>query len=101
VIKLSVSYQTPKDPAAFDAHYLGTHMPLCDKMPGLVRAEVTKYTGTLDGSAPPNYLQTDLYFESQEALMAAFGTPEGQAVAADVANLQGTAMVLAIGTVER
>jgi len=37
VIKLSVIYQTPADPAAFDAHYLGTHAPMCDKLPGIVR----------------------------------------------------------------
>jgi len=101
VIKLSVTYQTPNDPAAFDAHYLGTHMPLCDKMPGLIRSEVTKYTGGLDGSPPPDYLRTDLYFDTQDALMAAFATPEGQAVAADVANLQGTSMTMILGTVAR
>ena len=101
MIKLSVSYQTPADPAAFDAHYLGTHMPLAEKMPGLVRTEVTKYTGTLDGSPAPCYMQTDLVFETQDALMAAFGTPEGQAVAADMANLQGTPMVTAIGEIAR
>jgi uncharacterized protein (TIGR02118 family) len=101
MIKMSVTYQTPSDPAAFDAHYLGTHMPLCDKLPGIVRTEVTKFGPGLDGSAPANYLQTDLVFESQDALMAALGSPEGQTVVADVANLQGTATVIALGTVAR
>ena len=52
MIKLTVTYETPPDPAAFDAHYLGTHMPLCDKLPGIKRAEVTKFTAGLDGSPP-------------------------------------------------
>ena len=101
MIKLTVTYQTPPDPAAFDAHYLGTHMPLCDKLPGIVRSEVTKFGPGLDGSPPVNYLQTDLVFESQEALMAALGSPEGQTVVADVANLLGCAMVMAVGTIAR
>jgi uncharacterized protein (TIGR02118 family) len=101
VIKLSVSYQTPTDPEAFDAHYLGTHMPMCDKLPGIVRSEVTKFTAGLDGSAPPLYLRTDLVFESQDALMAALGSPEGQAVAADGANLQGTSITMTLGTIAR
>jgi len=101
VIKLSVCYQTPNDPAAFDAHYLGTHMPLCDTLPGIVRSEVTKYTGSLDGSTPPYYLQTDLVFETQDALMAALGSPAGAALVADMANLQGTATVVSVGTIAR
>jgi uncharacterized protein (TIGR02118 family) len=101
VIKLTVTYQTPADPAAFDAHYLGTHMPLCDKLPGIKRAEVTKFGPGLDGSPPEHYLRTDLVFESKEAMMAALGSPEGQTVVADVANLQGTPTVMALGDILR
>jgi uncharacterized protein (TIGR02118 family) len=101
VIKLSVFYQTPTDPAAFDAHYLGTHMVLAEKLPGIVRTEVTKFSGGLDGSAPPYYLQTDLVFETKDALMASFGTPEGQAVVADMANLQGTSTITVVGDIAR
>jgi uncharacterized protein (TIGR02118 family) len=101
VIKLSVTYQTPPDPDAFDAHYLGTHMPLCDKLPGIKRAEVTRFTAGLDGSPPEHYIRTDLVFDSREAMMAALGSPEGQAVVADVANLQGTSTTMSLGTVER
>ncbi len=101
MIKLSVTYQTPPDPAAFDAHYLGTHMPLCDKLPGIKRAEVTKFTPGLDGSAPEFYLRTDLVFESAEAMQAALGSETGKEVVADVANLQGTVMTMAVGTILR
>ena len=101
MIKISVAYQTPNDPAAFDAHYLGTHIPMCDKLPGIVRCEVTKYTGALDGSAAPTYLQTDLVFESQDLAMAAFGSPQGKDLVADMANLQGTPTVTTVGTILR
>ena len=101
MIKISVSYQTPKDPEAFDKHYLGVHIPLCDKLPGIRRIEVTKYSGTLDGKPAPYYLQTDLVFDTQDAAMAAFGSEPGKEVLADVANLQGTTMVAATGDIVR
>jgi uncharacterized protein (TIGR02118 family) len=43
-------------------------------------------SGSLDGSTPPYHLQAELYFDSSDAMMAALGSPEGQAAAADVAN---------------
>ena len=101
MIKLSVIYETPPDPAAFDKHYLGVHAPLCDELPGIVRCEVTKFTDGLDGSAPANYLQTDLVFETKDALMAALGSEKGQALVADMANLQGTKTTMALGEIAR
>ncbi len=101
MIKISVCYQNPTDPDAFDKHYLGVHIPMCDKLPGIKRIEVTKYKGTLDGKAAPYYLQTDLVFDSQDAAMAAFGSEAGKDVVADVANLQGTAMITAVGDIVR
>ena len=38
--KLIVMYRTPADPAAFDAHYFGTHVPIAKKIPGLRSYEV-------------------------------------------------------------
>ncbi len=100
MIKISVSYtQAPSDPAAFDKHYLGVHIPLCEKLPGIKRIEVTKYKGTMDGKPAPYYIQTDLVFDSQDAAMAAFGSDVGKEVVADVANLQGTPMVTAVGDI--
>ena len=42
-VKLMVLYTQPDDPAAFDEHYFGTHMPLVHAMPGLQRAETGKF----------------------------------------------------------
>ena len=33
--RMVVIYRTPKDPAAFDAHYFEVHVPLAKKLPGL------------------------------------------------------------------
>jgi len=101
MIKLTVLYKHPSDPAAFDAHYFGTHMPLTDKMPGLVRNEVVKITGGLDGSQAPYYIQTDLVFESAEAMMAGMGSAESIAVVTDMANFESDGAVMFVGEIAR
>jgi uncharacterized protein (TIGR02118 family) len=35
MVKLTVLYGPPSDPAAFDEYYLGTHVPIADAIPGL------------------------------------------------------------------
>src|SRR5260221_1482302 len=84
MVKLTVLYGPPSDPAAFDEYYLSTHVPIANALPGLRRNEVSKVSGTLDGSTSPYYLHCDLYFDSADALMAAVSSPEGAAAAADV-----------------
>lgn len=101
MIKLTVTYKKPSDPQKFDDYYFGTHMPLAEKMPGLISADVTKYGPGLDGSEPPWYIQTGLVFESTDALMACFGTPEGQAVGADVANFESDGVIMSLGEIAR
>ncbi len=99
MFKLTVLYQKPSDTEKFDAHYFGTHMPLAAKMPGLVRAESVKPAPGMDGSEPPYYVATDLIFPSAEAMGAAMGTPEGQAVVGDLANFENAGMIMMSGEV--
>ena len=86
MVKLTVLYGPPTDAAAFDKYYLETHVPLADKIPNIRRNEVSKMSGSLDGSTPEYHMQAELYFDDADALMAALGSAEGQAAAADVAN---------------
>ena len=78
-----VIYRTPKDPAAFDAHYHGVHVPLAKRLPGLQRYEVSRPPILTPGGDTAPYLIGTLYFENLDALRRAFATPEGQACAAD------------------
>jgi uncharacterized protein (TIGR02118 family) len=91
-VKLVVLYTEPADPEAFDHHYLGTHMPLVAKMPGLLRAE----SGKFSGRNQPYYRSAGLWFADQEALNASAGSPEGQAVSADYAQIapEGSLMMI-------
>jgi len=82
-VKLVVLYTQPDDPDAFDQHYLSAHMPLAAKIPGLQRAETGRFVAALDGGEQTYYRVAELYFPDQEALQAAFGSPEGGATAED------------------
>lgn len=99
MIKLTVLYERPADVEAFDAHYLGTHVPLAKKVPGMERIEVTRFGPGPDGSAPPFHIMAELYFADAAAMQAALGSPEGKELGADVVNLGGTASTHLVGSV--
>jgi uncharacterized protein (TIGR02118 family) len=83
---LIVLYKKPTDPAAFDKYYFEKHIPIAKKIPGLRRYEVTKGPiMTPDGPSSLHLIAT-LVFDDLVAIQAAFGSPEGQATAADVRN---------------
>jgi uncharacterized protein (TIGR02118 family) len=86
-IKLVVLYTQPEDKAAFDEHYLGVHVPLVAKIPGLQRAETSTISVALDGGEHTYHRMAELYFADQAALDAAFGSPEGGATAADYGQI--------------
>jgi uncharacterized protein (TIGR02118 family) len=81
--KMVVIYRTPKDVAAFEKHYLETHVPLAKKLPGLRKYEVSQ--GPIvspTGGAGYHFVAT-LHFDDLASIRRAFATPEGKACAAD------------------
>lgn len=82
--ELVVLYKTPQDAAAFDKYYEETHIPLAKKLPGLRKYTVSK--GPVGTPAGPSqyHLIARLTFDSLADIQKAFGTPEGNAAAADV-----------------
>jgi uncharacterized protein (TIGR02118 family) len=81
--RMVVIYRTPKDPEAFDAHYMNVHVPLAKKLPGLLRYEVSRRPIATPAGDPEPYIVATLHFESLEALRYAFTTPLGRECAAD------------------
>ena len=86
MVKLMVLYGKPEDEAAFDAYYAGTHAPLVEKIPNLKRFEHGKTLGDAGGSEAPYYYVAELGFDDAETLQASRASPEGEAIAGDVAN---------------
>src|SRR5437868_4646954 len=93
MVKIVIAYPPPPDAAAFDAHYLETHIPLCRKLPGLRRAEVVHLKGAPDVSRQL-YILTEFYFDDRDAMKNALKSPEMAACVADLkAHLPGSSDV--------
>jgi uncharacterized protein (TIGR02118 family) len=81
--RMVVIYKTPEDPAAFEKHYLETHVPLAQKLPGLRKYEISRAPIVTFGGATDIYLIATLLFDDMAAIQACFASPEGRAARAD------------------
>ncbi|HWI65232.1 MAG TPA: EthD family reductase [Symbiobacteriaceae bacterium] len=75
MFKLVVLYRKPEIPVAeFDAKYK-EHLELIAKVPGLRKAEVSRFTEAPWGQ--PDYFQiAELFFDNKQALHTALHSPE-------------------------
>ena len=73
-------YKEPADREKLEKHLFEVHFPLVQKLPGLVKMEVNRFSG----KSAPYYLMVTLYFNNKDERKAALmNSPEGQAVTAD------------------
>jgi uncharacterized protein (TIGR02118 family) len=100
MIKITVLYGRPDDPAAFEKHFDEVHVPLVEKMPNLRRFEKALVVATPDGSPPPYYRVVELFFDSEEELQASLATPEGRAPGEDVPNYASGGATVLIAVVD-
>lgn len=84
--RLIVLWEQPSEPEPFERHYREVHAPLASKLPGLRSYTLTHEISAVYGT--PYYLVAELAWDTLEELRTAFASPEGQATAADVANLR-------------
>jgi uncharacterized protein (TIGR02118 family) len=99
-VKLVLLYNQPDDPAAFDAYYLGKHVPLASTIPGFLRLETAVVVGTPDASPSPYHRISELLFPDTDAMLTALGSPQGQAALADQANFAQAGAVGLIALVD-
>jgi uncharacterized protein (TIGR02118 family) len=86
---VTVLYNPPKDTAAFEKYYREIHVPLVvanQKEIGFTRADLTKFTSTVDGKKPSYYRQAELYFKSMDDLKKGTATAGFKKVADDLKN---------------
>ncbi len=86
--KLLALYKKPSDTEAFDEHYFKTHVPLVEKMPGLLDVTLQRIMGSPMGESP-YYLLAEMTFDSMESLQAAMGSDEGRAAGKDLMGFAG------------
>jgi uncharacterized protein (TIGR02118 family) len=86
---VTVIYNPPKNPAAFETYYKETHLPLVSSKQqeiGFTKAELTKFSSTLDGKKPTFYRQAELYFNSLDDAKKGMATPGFKAVGDDLSK---------------
>jgi uncharacterized protein (TIGR02118 family) len=76
--KITVIYDNPQDPEAFEAGY-PDQLGLARKIPGIQRMETSKVWPKEDGSPTPAYRLMDMYFADYDAASAAVTTAEAGA----------------------
>lgn len=99
-VKLTVVYDNPADPEAFEQHYRTVHAPLAAKLPDVQRIENAKVFPKEDGSPTPAYRTADLYFADYATAVAALGTEAGQALIADTLKLGAAGVKLLLSDIE-
>jgi uncharacterized protein (TIGR02118 family) len=92
VLKYVALYRTPPDAAAFDADYFGTHVPIVNDTPGLVRTELARVTRMVVGE-PAYYVMAELYFDTVESMKAAFKSDPWRASGANLQAWGGMELV--------
>jgi uncharacterized protein (TIGR02118 family) len=78
--KITVIYDNPVDPEAFESAYADGLVELAQKLPGLVAVETSKVWPKEDGSTTPAYRMIDLYFPDYDTASAAVTTAEAGAL---------------------
>ncbi|MEP6943982.1 MAG: EthD family reductase [Betaproteobacteria bacterium] len=84
--KVYALYRAPTDAAAFERYYFDKHIPLAKTIPGLRNYEITRRPLAAMAGASPYYMIATLSFDSRAAIDTALVSPQGQAIAADLAN---------------
>lgn len=83
--KLVVLYPAPTDPAHFREYYVSTHLPLAEKLPGLLDWRYSFEVASGPGESP-YFAIFEADFEDVAALKKALSSLEGAATLADVEN---------------
>ena len=99
MVKLVAIYKTPSDIADFEKHYFETHMPLVEKIPGLLKTEVSKLSG-MPGQDSRYHLMAEMYFEDMDQLNAGMASPEGKTTARDLMSFAKEYVIMFYGEVK-
>ena len=98
--KITVIYDNPQDPAAFEAGY-PEQRTLAQKIPGVQKLESSKVWPKEDGSPTPAYRLLDMYFADYEAASAAVNTEEAGAFLPSVFELATGGVRIVFADVEQ
>jgi uncharacterized protein (TIGR02118 family) len=79
LFKFVTIYRVVDDPLAVDVLFSETHLPAAERLPGLVKTEVSRITGQ-PGGASRFYLMYELYFKSWPDFQNALDSEPGKII---------------------
>ncbi len=85
--KITVIYDNPIDPDAFERAYETEQLAAARRIPGYIRFEASKVWPKEDGSPTPAHRMIDLYYPDYDAASLAVTTPEAGAFFEAMAGL--------------
>lgn len=97
MIKFVALYKHPEDKEKFDEHYFSTHAPITEKIPGLLKMDVTKFVGSPMGGDSEYYLMCEMYYESMDTFKTAMKTEEAKASGKDLMSFAKGIVTFMIG----
>ena len=86
MIILNALYKKPSNIEEFHTYYDTVHMPLVNKVPGLLKAEAEMVTTTFAGGKDDFYMLTRMYYENDERFKTAMKSAENAATGKDLRN---------------
>ena len=99
MVKLIALYKTPADIVQFEKHYFEVHMPLVEKIPGLLKSELSKLSG-LPSQESKFYMMAEMYFDNMDRLNEGMASPEGKAAGRDLMSFAKEYVVMMYGEVK-
>jgi uncharacterized protein (TIGR02118 family) len=100
MVKVTVLYGTPKDPAAFEKYYAEKHMPMVYPVKGISRVELGKPMPGPDGKPPAFYRITDVWFKNPAVMKDVTSRPEWKKITDDVPNFATGGATILVSTLE-
>jgi uncharacterized protein (TIGR02118 family) len=100
MVKVTVLYGAPTDPAAFESYYADHHMPMVYAVKGIARIELSRPMPGPDGKPPAFYRLTELWFKNAAAMKAVTGRPEWKQITDDVPNFATGGATILVSTLE-
>ncbi len=96
VAQVVVIYRNPRDPDTFDQNYLGHHVALTKRIPGLLRLEIGRMASPGLGSEV--HMVASMFFEDVESMDRAIASPEVQDAERDagVAGCEKEVLILTL-----
>jgi len=99
MVKLIALYKKPENLEEFERNYFESHLPLASKIPGLLRAEISRISGGPAGD-PEYFLMAELYFESLDALNQGMASEAGKAAGKNLRSFAKDIVTMMVGEVE-